>query len=78
MRDTLGGFEVGQVILPAVPGGSPASPDRQVNAPPAVEHRPALRLLTSADTVTHPIKTERLYEKKLTDFPDSSIIVRNR
>ena len=33
VRDAFCGPEVGQVVLPALPGGSPASLDRQVNAP---------------------------------------------
>lgn len=40
---TPGGLEVGQVGLPATPGGVPASADRQANAPLGVEHRPVLR-----------------------------------
>jgi len=33
VRDTFGGLHVGQVVLPAMRGGSPALPNRQVNAP---------------------------------------------
>ena len=33
VRDSLGGREVGQVVLPATPGGSPAARKRQVNIP---------------------------------------------
>ena len=33
VRDNLGGPEVGQVVLPTTPGGSPATRKRQVNVP---------------------------------------------
>ena len=33
VRDDLGGPEVGQVVLPATPGGSPAAREWQVNVP---------------------------------------------
>ena len=33
VRDDLGGSEVGQVVLPATPGGSPAARKWQVNVP---------------------------------------------
>jgi len=33
VRDAFGGLHVGQVVLPAILGGSPALPNRQVNAP---------------------------------------------
>ena len=33
VRDNLGGPDVGQVVLPATPGGSPAAREWQVNVP---------------------------------------------
>ena len=33
VRDDLGGPDVGQVVLPATPGGSPAAREWQVNVP---------------------------------------------
>ena len=33
VRDNLGGPEVGQVVLPATPGGSPAAREGQANVP---------------------------------------------
>ena len=38
VHDSLGGIAVGQVVLAAMPRGSPAAPRRQVNAPLARTH----------------------------------------
>ena len=53
MRDTFRGPEVGQVVLPAPPGGSPASQHMQVNAL-LTRSNDLPYVFVSADLVTDP------------------------
>ena len=52
--DNLGGPEVGHVVLPATPGGSPAAGEWQVNVPPTRNNDLPYGFLAPADSVTDP------------------------
>ena len=54
VRDNLGGPEVGQVVLPATPGGSPATGEWQVNVPLTRNNDLPYGFLVPADSVTDP------------------------
>ena len=53
-RGNLGGPEVGQVVLPATPGGSPATGEWQVNVPLTRNNDLPYGFLVPADSVTDP------------------------
>lgn len=59
MREAFCGRKVGQMVLPAPPGGSPASPNRQVNAPQAQNNDPPY-FFVSVDFVADPIPFDKL------------------
>ena len=52
--DNLGGPEVGQVVLPATPGGSPAAREWQVNVPLTRNNDLPYGFGAPADSVTDP------------------------
>ena len=54
LGDKLGGPEVGQVVLPATPGGSPATGEWQVNVPLTRNNDLPYGFLVPADSVTDP------------------------
>ena len=54
LRDNLGDPEVGQVILPATPGGSPATGEWQVNVPLTRNNDLPYGFLVPADSFTDP------------------------
>ena len=54
VRDKSGGPEVGQVVLPATPGGSPATREGQVNVPLTRNNDLPYGFWAPADSVTDP------------------------
>ena len=70
VRNNLGGPEVGQVVLPATPGGSPAAGEWQVNVP-LTRNNDLPYGFFGADSVTDPAVSRRLPAHGLTFLPSA-------